>query len=165
MPSVKYYDVISCWFSEWHLTVNATKTVSMVIRSQNMPPCTLSIRINDKPVEQRDTHRHLGVTFSSTLRWTEHIDSIIYNASRKLGVLQRLRRTLTPAVLLDIYTTCIRPTLEYAYLVWCGLSKSDCARLERCQRSAAHIITGISPLADVSRDLPLARAGLCTLET
>ena len=70
-------DVISCWFSEWHLTVNTTKTVSMVIRSQNMPPCTLSIRINDKPVEQRDTHRHLGVTFSSTLRWAEHIDSII----------------------------------------------------------------------------------------
>ena len=84
-----------------------TKTVSMVIRSQNMPPCTLSIRINDKPVEQRDTHRHLGVTFSSTLRWAEHIDCIIYNASRKLGVLRRLRRTLTPAVLLDIYTTCI----------------------------------------------------------
>ena len=48
--------------------------------------------------------------------------------------------------------------------VWCGLSKSDCARLERCQRSAARIITGISPLADVSRDLLLARAGLCTLE-
>ena len=157
-------DVISCWFSEWHLTVNTTKTVSMVIRSQNMPPCTLSIRINDKPVEQRDTHRHLGVTFSSTLRWAEHIDCIIYNASRKLGVLRRLRRTLTPAVLLDIYTTCIRPTLEYANLVWCGLSKSDCARLERCQRSAARIITGISPLADVSRDLLLARAGLCTLE-
>ena len=158
-------DVISCWFSEWHLTVNTTKTVSMVIRSQNMPPCTLSIRINDKPVEQRDTHRHLGVTFSSTLRWAEHINSIIYNASRKLGVLRRLRRTLTPAVLLDIYTTCIRPTLEYANLVWCGLSKSDCARLERCQRSAARIITGISPLADVSRDFLLARAGLCTLET
>ena len=88
----------------------------------------------------------------------------IYNASRKIGVLRRLRRTLTPAVLLDIYTTCIRPTLEYANLVWCGLSKSDCARLERCQRSAARIITGISPLADVSRDLLLARAGLCTLE-
>ena len=67
--------------------------------------------MNDKPVEQRDTHRHLGVTFSSTLRWAEHIDCIIYNASRKLGVLRRLRRTLTPAVLLDIYTTCIRPTL------------------------------------------------------
>ena len=67
-------------------------------------------------------------------------------------------------MLLDIYTTCIRPTLEYANLVWCGLSKSDCARLERCQRSVARIITGISPLADVSRDLLLARAGLCTLE-
>ena len=97
-------DVISCWFSEWHLTVN-----------------------------------------SSTLRWAEHIDSIIYNASRKFGVLRRLRRTVTPAVLLDIYTTCIRPTLEYANLVWCGPSKSDCARLERCQRSAARIITWHQP--------------------
>ena len=92
----------------------------MVIRSQNMPLCTLSI--NNKPVEQRDTHRHLGVTFLSTLQWAEHIDSIIYNASRKLGVLRQLRRTLTPAVLLDVYTTCIRPTLEYANLVWRGLS-------------------------------------------
>ena len=133
-------DVISCWFSEWHLTVNTTKSVSMVIRSQNMPPCTLSIRINDKPVEQRDTHRLLGVTFSSTLRWAEHVDCIIYNASRKLGALRRLRRTLTPAVLLDIYTTCIRPTLEYANLVWCGLSKSDCARLERCQLRLASLL-------------------------
>ena len=68
--------------------------------------------------QNRDKHGYnLGVTFSSTLRWAEHIDCIIYNASRKLGVLRRLRRTLTPAVLLDIYTTCIRPTLEYANLV------------------------------------------------
>ena len=69
------------------------------------------------------------------------------------------------AVLLDVYTTCIRPTLEYADLVWCGLLKSEFARRKRCQRSAARIISGISSLADVSRDLLLARAGLCTLET
>ena len=105
-------DVFSCWFGEWQLTVNTAKTVSLVIRSQNMPPCTLSIRIDNKPVEQRGKHRHLGVTFSSTLRWAEHSDSIIYNASRNLGVLPWLRRTLTPAVLLDVYTTCIRPTLN-----------------------------------------------------
>ena len=127
-------EVISCWFSEWHLTVNITKTVSMVIRSKNMPPCTLSIRTNDKPVEQRVTNRHLGVTFSSTLRWAEHIDSIIYNASRKLGVLRRLRRTLTPAVLLDIYTTCIRPTngIKQEYECETGVSQPDARSAEGC---------------------------------
>ena len=35
----------------------------------------------------------------------------------------------------------------------------------KTSRNAARIITGISPLAGVSRDLLLARAGLCTLET
>ena len=66
---------------------------------------TVDQRINNKLVEQRDTNRRLGVTFSSTLRWPEHINSIIYNASRKLGILRRLRRTLTPAVPLDFSTT------------------------------------------------------------
>ena len=52
-------------------------------------------------------------------------------SSKKIGLLRRLRRRLTPAILEDIYLHSIRPTLEYANIVWSGLTTSDIHRLER----------------------------------
>ncbi len=153
-------DSISRWFDRWFLVVNTAKTVSMAIRSRGMPHCSLSLTINDQTIPQCDSHRHLGIVISSTLSWREHTRMITCKAAQKIGLMRRLRRSLTPTVLLAIYRACIRPTLEYASLAWCGLSGNDSVRLERCQRSAARLICGISPLSGYSHDSILARAGL-----
>ena len=66
-------------------------------------------------------------------------------------------------VLRELFLTCIRPAIEYASVVWAGLSATDAQRLERCNRSAARLITRLSSSSYVSHDVLLARAGFQTL--
>ena len=153
-------DTVSRWFHRWHLSVNLMKTVSMAIRSKGMPHCPLSITIDNNTIPQVSNHRHLGITFSETLSWKEHVRLSITNASRKIGLLRRLRRTLTPTIIRDIYTHCVRPGIEYGSIIWSGLAMADNIRLERCNRSAARLIAGISPSMELPHNLILARASL-----
>ena len=81
------------------------------------------------------------MTFSETLSWTRYTDNIVHVASTKIGLLRRLRKRLSPLIIRRLYLTCICPSLEYANVAWCGLTKRDQERLEKCNRSAARLIT------------------------
>ena len=156
---------LSAWFDRWHLTIHPGKTVSMALRSTKMMPCRLSIKIGDSPICQVNEHRHLGVMFSETLSWKSHIHTVVNKAAQKFGLLRRLGRRLSSTVLQDLYVTCIRPSLEYASIVWSGLRSNDASRLERCNRSAARLISRTSPSSDIPHQLLLSRAGLPELRT
>ena len=103
------------------------------------------------------------MTFSETLSWTRHTDNIVHAASTKIGLLRRRRKRLSPLIIRQLYLTCIRPSLEYANVAWCGLTKRDQERLEKCNRSAARLITQTMPSSDIPHDILLARAGIPTL--
>ena len=123
-------DLLSEWFFKWRLTVNPTKSAVMVFRSKKMQPVSIQITIDTHHVPQVSDNRHLGVTFSETLSWTRHTDNIVHAASTKIGLLRRLRKRLSPLIIRQLYLTCIRPSLEYANVAWCGLTKRDQERLE-----------------------------------
>ena len=154
---------LSIWFSKWHLTVNPTKSAVIVFRSRKMQAINIRITVDSHQVPQVSHHRHLGVTFSDTLGWTSHVDTIVRAASAKVGFLRRLRKRLNPLIMRQLYITSIRPSLEYASIVWGGLTRRDEEKLEKCNRSAARLIANISPSADIPREIVLARAGLPTM--
>ena len=157
-------DSLSDWFDRWHLSIHPSKTVCMALRSRGMPPCPLYIYINGKRIAQVSQHCHLGVTFNDTLSWKDHVHKIVLQSARKIGLLRRLGRHLSPTVLRDIYLFCIRPGVEYSSVVWSGLTSSDAVRPERNNRSAARLILKTSRKEDISHELLLSRAGLSTLE-
>ena len=101
--------------------------------------------------------------FNEFFTWSNHVTNIISKASAKVGFLRRLGKRIDPLVVRDLYLCCIRPAVEYACVVWAGLSATDCHRLERLNRSAARLIARVSPSADLSHDLILAHAGILTL--
>ena len=158
-------DSLSIWFAKWHLTVNPTKSAVMVFRSRKMQAVNICITVDSHQVPQVSHHRHLGVTFSDTLGWTSHVDTIVRAASAKVGFLRRLRKRLNPLIMRQLYITCIRPSLEYASIAWGGLTRRDEEKLEKCNRSAARLISNISPSADIPREIVLARAGLPTMDS
>ena len=51
--------------------------------------------------------------------------------------------------------TCIRPSLQYAAVVWSALSAGDAARLESVQRHAPRLISGLPRSSNTPHDLPL----------
>ena len=156
---------LSIWFSKWHLTVNPTKSAVIRFHSRKMQAVNIRITVDSHQVPQVPHHRHLaiGVTFSDTLGWTSHVDTIVRAASAKVGFLHRLRKRLNPLIMRQLYITCIRPSLEYASNAWGGLTRRGEEKLERCNRSAARLIANISPSADIPCEIVLARAGLPTM--
>ena len=80
------------------------------------------------------THKHLGLVLNESLTWSDHISSVYTACARMIGILRRLDGTIRSPAMKRIYTTVIRPRMEYACTVWSG-GPTGC--LQRLQDSFA----------------------------
>ena len=76
------------------------------------------------------------------MNWCEHVTKIVTKAGKRLYMLRLLKRANADTKMLStVYTTVIRPVLEYACQVWhfniSGYLSDD---IERVQRRALRII-------------------------
>ena len=61
----------------------------------------------------------LGMYISADVKWNTHITHTVSKASKHLYFLRLLKRSgIDRALLLTVFTTCIRPILEYGCQVW-----------------------------------------------
>ena len=135
-------NTIHTWSRQWLVTFCPNKTeymhVSLKKRDNPSDPPTF----NGQLLREVETHKHLGVTFSSNLNWTEHISSITKGASKSLDAMRKLKHTVDRKTLNSIYIAFIRPKLEYANVIWHDCSQADSDLLEGLQLDAARIVTG-----------------------
>ena len=124
---------------------------------------TLGICVDSAPIPQVTSHRHLGLVFNETLNWSDHVSKVVLRVSQRIGMLRRIKSRTGSLYVRELYLRAIVPSFEYASIVWSGMSTTDAKRLERCNRAAARVITGISPSDKVSAEILLARAGLQSL--
>ena len=97
---------------------------------------------NCEPLEVIYKTRLLGVTITSDLSWSEHVNDITLRATKKLSVLIRFKAVGgTTDQLLTVYTSKIRSILEFAAPVFhSGLTKKQSQKLEMVQKKAFVII-------------------------
>jgi hypothetical protein len=64
-----------------------------------------------------------GVNLSQNAKWNEHLENMITNITKHLGILQKLKFSLKRSNLEKMYLVYIRPLFEYACEVWdnCGI--------------------------------------------
>ena len=99
---------------------------------------------NQEPLEVIYTTKLLGVTLSSDLSWTPHIQDIATRATKKLWPLIRFKALGgSREQLVTIYQQRVRSILEFAAPVFhSGLSKEHSRQLEMVQKKAFAIILG-----------------------
>jgi hypothetical protein len=61
-----------------------------------------------------NSHKHLGVTFSSDAKWYIHVENILLSIYKHLNVLRKLKYKLSRNNLEKLYLVYIRPICEYA---------------------------------------------------
>ena len=83
---------------------------------------------------------------SSVLKWNEHVAYIVKKSSRRLYMLRLLKRgNADKKTLIAVYTTCIRPILEYCNEIWhFNIPEYHSNDIERIQRRALKIIHPLS---------------------
>ena len=84
----------------------------------------------DRPVEEIEQHKHLGVVFNSALSWKDHVATILLSVSKLLDVMHKLSKDIDRKSLETIYESFVRSKLEYACIA------------EKCQLRAARIVAG-----------------------
>jgi hypothetical protein len=73
------------------------------------------ILINNNPIEVVECVKLLGLYVSNNLKWNNHIHEIIKKARKRLFFLSKLKKSnIGITELVQFYTVCIRPILEYA---------------------------------------------------
>ena len=151
---------VETWSSINHMQLNADKCKELIIDFKRNPHEFGPVVVNGTDLSVVDSAKILGVTFSSNLRWNDHIHASIKKANKRLYFLVLLKRAgVPPDDIKNFYCTTIRPVLEYASPVFHhSLPQYLSAEIERVQKRALAII---SPL--MSYDNNLDRFRLSTL--
>ena len=123
---------ISSWALKWKVVFNAKKSKDIIFSKKslnNSPP----IVFNDTFIERVNTHKHLGLSLTSSLDWSVQINEVCLKANRKLSVLRSVK-LLSRQTLDILYKLTVRSVIDYALPVYYKtLKQTEMSRLERLQ--------------------------------
>ena len=109
------------WGKKWLIDFNTGKT-QLVLFDRSNNNGSVDVKINGSVLEEKSPFKMLGLTFSSKLDWSCYIISIAKTAFKKIGILIRSMKFLSPEVALYLYKSTIRPCMECWCHVWAGPS-------------------------------------------
>ncbi|XP_042143372.1 uncharacterized protein LOC120849979, partial [Ixodes scapularis] len=77
---------------------------------------------------------------SGDLCWDTHVENVCNSAYRKLCFKRRSLRGTNSDIRTSVYKTLVRPTLEYASIIWHPHAQTQIDKVERIQRLAARLM-------------------------
>ena len=73
------------WADQWLVNSNPHKTKAMnITNKRNSKLNDYPLQFDKQPLEQLENHKHLGVVINNKLKWTKHIDDILFCVSKML---------------------------------------------------------------------------------
>ena len=142
-------ETINRWAEKWLVKFNPSKSESLLVSrkiNRNVHPPLI---MNGVHINEVQHHKHLGILLSNDGTWHEHIDYITSKAWQKIYVMRKLKFLLDRESLNRIFISFIRPTLEYADIVWNNCTQYEINKIEKIQLKAARIVTGATRLISV----------------
>ncbi|KAI8498156.1 hypothetical protein Bbelb_241000 [Branchiostoma belcheri] len=137
-------DNLSTWTETNRMKLNPGKCKAMQVCFVRIPPPPPVLTIGGHELEVVGIAKCLGVTFQSDLKWDMHVLEMCKKGNQRLYLLSRLRQFHLPTHdLVTVYTSFVRPVLEYATPLWHpGLTSSQRRKIENIQVRATKIILG-----------------------
>ena len=112
-------------------------------------------------LEEIEEEKDLGVTIHKSAKSSNQCIKAAKKGNQVLGQLARVLISKDQDTIMRLYKTYVRPHLEYSTPVWSPYLQKDIQVLERVQRRATRMISGVGKKLYDER---LAIAGLTTLE-
>ena len=137
---------ISAWAKTWLVNFNALKTESLLISRKHNQAIHPSIYMQDHLFREVEVHKHLGLYLSKDCSWHMQIKYIIEKAWTRINVMRKFKFELDRKSLEIIYTSFIRPLLEYGSGIWDNCTVLEKQNIEKIQLEAARIVTGTTKL-------------------
>ena len=124
------------------MKMNISKRKEMIFDFERVKQGFLPLTIKDVVVERAKSARILGLVVQGNLKWNEHGNRIVKKAGKRLYMLRVLKGSnADTSTLLTVYSTIIRPVLEYACEVWhCNITEYLSDDIEKIQKRALRIV-------------------------
>lgn len=135
----KDIDTLHNWSLLWQMSFNSKKCHTMCISRKRVKPL-LSYKLGQESLSTVDSYPYLGVTISSDLRWTLHVNHISARATRVLNLLRRNIYSCSADTKALAYTSLVRPHLEFASAAWDPYTQADSHKMDKVQRRAARFV-------------------------
>lgn len=142
---------IHSWATQWLVTFNPSKSETLLISRKRSRINHPALFMNNQQLIEVESHKHLGLIFSNDGTWHAHIDLIASKAWTRVNVMRKLKFILNRKALQMIYTTFIRPVLEYSDIIWDNCTQYEKNELDKIQLEAARIVTGSTKLVSSAR--------------
>ena len=142
-------DKLSDWSDTWLLKFNTSKCSVMHLGRTN-PKHTYNMRDNDgmyQKLEETEVEKDLGVYVDNKLSFHQHVNTAVNKATRILGVIKRTFTSRSKNIVKRLYTTLVRPTLEYGNAPRTTQYIGDMDKIENVQRRATKLCTDIKNLS------------------
>ena len=133
---------ILTWCEKNNMSINPTKTTTMLIGSQHKIKTSndLLLQIKNNRIQNVTTQKILGVHLDSHLKWDIHIDKLCKKLSTKLALLRRISKYLSLENKKLYYSAYMLPIMDFCSIVWSNSNKTLIMRINKMQKATARWI-------------------------
>ena len=134
------------WSEKWMLKFHPEKTKRMRIGKSKVTEYEYRLSENLRPMEKSQAEKDVGVIIDDNLSFEKHMAEKINKANAVLGAIRRSFQYLDNRTFKLLYTSLVRPVLEYANPVWSPYKLKHIDMLESLQRRATKLLPGMCNL-------------------
>ena len=138
-------DVLENWSKLWLLNFHPDKCHVLTLGKFENIRHSQRYRIYGNELDHVFDEKDLGVTIDSDLTFEEHISLKVKKANMMVGLIRRSFSFLSSNLFKKLYTTFVRPHLEYAQTIW-SPHKKYINIIENVQIRATKLVDGLSKL-------------------
>jgi len=159
------------WSDIWDVPLNEKKCkVIRFGKTEEKPRYFIRKRDgSSQKLEISEGEKDIGLLISSDLKWSNHVNTVVNNANRLLGIVKKTFKHLDCKSFLFLYQSLIRLHLDYAVSLWNPSLKQDIQLIEKVQERATKLVNCLKHLnyeerlikLDISSlDVPRVRSDL-----
>ena len=133
------------WSTRWNLCFNSNKCKVMHIGHSN--PQHEYYDVQWRPTNHARYYyerERLGLHVDANLTFDHHVEDVVNKSNRMFGMIRRAYTFLDGPTLTKLYTSLIRPLLEYSNVAWTPVFKRDQPLLENVQRRATKLVPSLA---------------------
>ena len=139
-------DLLENWSRKWLLTFHPDKCHVLTTGKFENIRYTHRYKVYNNELEHVFDEKDLGVIMDSNLSFEEHIVSKVNKANSIMGLIRRSFSFLDCRLFKKLYTSFVRPHLEFAQSVWSPHLKKHLNLLESVQIRATKQVDGLGDL-------------------
>ena len=153
-------DTLERWTSMWLMKFHPNKCHVLTLGKFTDIRYAHEYKVCNNVIEHVSSERDLGIVIDEELSFDEHICTKVRISNALVGQIRRTFSFLDGETLKKLFTSLVRPHLEYGQSVWSPFLMRHINMIERVQERATKLVDG---MADLDYSERLKKLGLTTL--